>query len=222
MSRTYLLIVLPVALLLAACTSLDGLDQNVTAESTETQGVDVVGVPTLTVNHFAGAINVMTGEEGHITANLTRKSSLNDPAEAEAQLEQIVMSFTQQGTDVTLTIEGPDSTTEMVNGPLADLELLVPPGTVLALNLGAGDISVAEPQGDLTVNAGSSNMTVTLPADASFRLIITGGSVEVTSEFEDVPEGGVAVGIDTNVGSNPAQTLTFNTGAGQIHLQKVR
>lgn len=220
MSRNYLLVVLPLVCLLAACTALAGLGQNATAESTETQGVDVAGVPTLTVNHFAGAIDVQTGEEGHITAKLTRKSSLSDPAEAEAQLEQIAMSFTQQGTNVTLTIEGPDATPGLVSGPVADLELLVPPGAILALNLGAGDISVAEPQGNLTVNAGSSNMTVTLPADASFRLVLAGGAVMTVSEFTGVPDGGAGVDIDVIIGDSPTQTLRFTTGAGRLNLNK--
>jgi hypothetical protein len=172
------------------------------------------------VNHFAGDIAVRSGDEGKITANLTRMSQLDDEAEAQTQLDSIVMSFSQQGTNVTLDVEGPDSAAEMVNGPLADLELSVPPGTVLTLNLGAGDITVEEPQGDLAVNVGSGNSTVTLPGDASFHLVIGGGAVDVTSEFEGVPAGGVAAGIDVIVGDNPTQTLTFNTGAGQVHLQK--
>jgi hypothetical protein len=206
--------------LLAACTAFSGLSESATAETTETQGVIVAGVPALTVNHFAGDIAVRPGDEGKITANLTRISRLDDEAAAQAQLDSIVMSFTQQGADVTLDVEGPDSAAEMVNGPLADLELFVPPGTSLTLNLGAGDISVEEPQGDLTVNVGSGNSTITLPGDASFRLVVGGGAVDVTSEFEGVPGDGVAVGIDVNIGGNPTQTLTFNTGAGQVHLQK--
>jgi hypothetical protein len=220
MSRIYLLMVLPLVVLLAACTAFSGLDENATAETTETQGVIVQGVPALTVNHFAGDINVRPGDEGKITANLTRMSRLDDEAEAQAQLDSIVMSFSQQGANVTLDVEGPDSAAEMVNGPSANLELFVPPGAILTLNLGAGDITVEEPQGDLAVNVGSGNSTVTLPGDAAFRLVIGGGAVDVTSEFEGVPVGGVAVGIDAIVGENPTQTLTFNTGAGQVHLQK--
>jgi hypothetical protein len=220
MFRAILIIILLLGLLLAGCTSLTSLSGDVTAETTETQGVDVVGVPTLTVNHFAGTIRVRAGEEGHITANLTKQSRLPDQAEAEAQLDNVVMAFTQNGTDVTLNIEGPDTMVESINTPSADLELLIPPGTTLDLNLGAGDITLEEPDGDVAVNLGAGDTTTILPADAAFRLAVSGGAVTIDSEFEGVPGGGVATDIDTTVGVNPTQTLTFNLGAGDIRLEQ--
>ena len=220
MSRALLIIAALFVLILGGCASQDLLDIDTTAMETETQGVDVPGVPTLTVNHFAGDIDVRAGEDGHITANLTRMSTLPNADEAREQLDNIVMSFTQSGTTVSLNIEGPDTSIGRINTPSADLELLVPPGTTLELNLGAGDISVEEPEGDLTVNTGAGNSTVTLPAGASFRLRVTGGAVTVASDFEGVPDGGLATDIDTTVGSNPTQTLSFNIGAGEVKLQK--
>lgn len=220
MSRKFLIAILLLGLMFTACTPFSDMGEGITAETDETQGVIVEGIPTLTVNHFAGNIDIRTGEDGKITANLTKKSRLTDEADAEAQLEQIVMSFSQQGTDVTLNIEGPETAANIVNMPSADLELFVPAGTTLSLNLGAGDITAQQPSGDLTVNTGAGNATAVLPADASFRLQITGGAVDVTSEFEGVSGGGVAVDIDTTIGSSPAQTLIFNIGAGAVHLQK--
>lgn len=220
MSRTILIITLLIGLLLAGCTSLTLLGSDVTAEATETQGVDVAGVPTLTVNHFAGTIRVRTGEDGHITANLTKQSRLPDQAEAEAQLDNVAMAFTQTGTDVTLNIDGPDTVVESVNSPSAELELLVPASTTLILNLGAGDITLEEPDGDVTVNLGAGNATAILPADAAFLLVVSGGAVSVDSDFEGVPGGGVATDIEVAVGESPAQTLTFNLGAGEISLQE--
>lgn len=196
------------------------MDIDTTAEETETQGVDVPGVPLLTVNHFAGDIDIRPGEDGHITANLTRRSTLPNAEEAREQLDNIVMTFTQSGTTVALNIEGPDTAIGRINTPSADLELLVPPGTTLDLNLGAGDITVEQSESDLTVNLGAGNSTVTLPADASFRLQVTGGAVNVTSEFEGVPDGGIATDVEATIGDNPTQTLTFNLGAGEVKLQK--
>lgn len=221
MSRAILILTLLLGLVLAGCTSLTSLGGDVTAETTETQGVIVEGVPNLIVNHFFGDIVVRPGDDGKITANLTKKSRLPDQGEAEAQLDQVVMSFSQQGTDVTLTIDGPEgrtTVTDVVNLPSADLELLIPAGTILQVDLGAGDVSVEQPTGDVTVNSGASDVTATLPAGASFRLLITGGAVNVTSDFAGVPDGGVATDIDTAVGGDPAQTLTFNLGAGTVRL----
>lgn len=220
MSRAIFIITLLLSLALAGCTSISSVGGNVTAETTETQGVDVVGVPTLTVNHFAGTIRVGHGEDGHITANLTKQSRLPDQTEAEAQLDNVVMVFTQSGTDVTLNIEGPDTIVESINTPSADLELLVPAGATLFLNLGAGNIAVEQPAGDITINSGAGDSTVTLPGDASFRLQVSGGAVDVNSEFEGVPSGGVATDIDVIIGDTPTQTLIFNLGAGDVSLEK--
>jgi hypothetical protein len=215
------------ALALAGCGGLGGLigdvggvGGDVTIEASETQGVVVEGVPTLVVNHFAGNVVVRDGEAGRIAADLTKQSRLPDEAEAQAQLEQIVMSFTQQGTDVTLTIEGPDNLAEAINAPRADLELLVPPGTRLTITQGAGDVTVERPSGDVAINLGAGNATVRLPEDATFRLVMTGGVAEVKSEFEGVPSGGLAADIDVSIGGSPTQTLTFDVVAGEVRLEK--
>jgi hypothetical protein len=217
----YLLLVLLV-LLLDGCTMNLQLSGDVTAQAEETQGVVVNDIPTLTVNHFAGKIDVQEGESGKITADLTKKSRLADETAAQAQLDEIEMAFSQSGSDVTLSIEGPESTEEVLSGASGDLELTVPPGTVLVLNLGAGEITVTQPTGDVTVNSGAGQATVTLPQDASFRLVVAGGVTGISSDFEGVPSGGIATDVDTIIGSNPTQTLTFNVGAGEVNLRKAQ
>lgn len=214
---------LPFALLLlalAACTMLGDISANVTAESEETQSVIVTGVPTLTVNHFAGTLTVRDGEADKITANLTRKSHLDNEAEAQAQLDLITMSFTQSGTDVTLSVEGPDEVRELLTAPTADLELLVPPGTTLNITQGAGDLTVEQPGGDVAIDLGAGTATVTLPEGASFTLKVAGGVGDVNSDFKGVPEGGVATEFETTIGESPTQSLTFNIGAGDININK--
>lgn len=222
MTRAIAIVILLFGMVLISCTSFDSLTGDTTAEASETQGVDVAGVPSLTVNHFAGGITIRTGEDGHITANLTKRSRLDDPAAAQAQLDAIEMIFSQNNTDVILEIKEPDAPGGSINGPMADLELLVPAGTALMINLGAGDITVEQPAGDVSVNSGAGQATVSLPADASFGLEVTGGVAEVTSDFEGVPDGGVATDIDVTIGSNPTQTLTFNLGAGEVRLLKAQ
>lgn len=226
MIRKHLVWMAVLALALAGCGGLGGLISNVggdvTTEASETQGVIVEGVPSLVVNHFAGNVVVRDGEAGRIAAKLTKQSRLPDEADAQAQLDQIVMAFTQSGIDVTLNIEGPDNIAEAVRTPSADLELLVPPGTRLTINQGAGDVTVERPGGDVAVNLGAGNAAVQLPEDAAFRLVVTGGVADVKSEFEGVSGGGLAADIDTTVGDSPTQTLTFNVGAGEVRLEKAR
>lgn len=218
-----LLVVVLLVLLVAAlpgCSALTGLGGQVMAESEETQSVIVPGVPSLIVNHFAGNVTIRDGEADKITANLTRRSRLSNAAEAQAQLDLITMEFTQSGTDVTLSVEGRDGAGQGLDMATADLELLVPPGTVLDINQGAGDLTVEQPSGNVTINLGAGNATVTLPADASFNLSMAGGAGNVNSDFEGVPDGGLATDIDTTIGRNPTQTLTFNVGAGNVNINQ--
>ena len=219
-SRFIFFVLLLVAL--AGCTALDSITGDVRAESEETQSVIVPGVPTLIVNHFAGNVTIRDGEADAITAKLTRQSRLSDATEAQAQLGLITMAFTQSGTDVTLSVKGRDSAGEGLDAATANLELLVPPGTVLEINQGAGNLTVERPGSDVTINLGAGNVTVTLPDDASFNLSVSGGVGNVNSEFEGVPDGGIATDIDMTIGSNPTQTLTFNVGAGDINIDKAR
>ena len=217
-SRFIFFVLLLVAL--AGCTALDSITGDVRAESEETQSVIVPGVPTLIVNHFAGNVTIRDGEADAITAKLTRQSRLSDATEAQAQLGLITMAFTQSGTDVTLSVKGRDSAGEGLDAATANLELLVPPGTVLEINQGAGNLTVQRPGSDVTINLGAGNVTVTLPDDASFNLSVSGGVGNVNSEFEGVPDGGIATDIDTTIGDNPTQTLTFNVGAGDVNINK--
>jgi hypothetical protein len=213
-----LIIVLLLGLMLVGCASSDSMTGDTTAEESETQGVIVNGIPRLAVNHFAGNIRIRTGEDGRITANLTKMSRLPDEANAQAELDNIVMAFSQSGPDVTLNIEGPATAAGTADSATADLDLLVSPGTILTVNLGTGDVTVEQPGGDLTVDIGAGNATTLVPAGDSFRLVVTGGAVDVVSEFEGVPGGGEAVNIDTTIGDNPAQTFSYNVGAGEVRL----
>ncbi len=224
-NRWLLLPLLLLVVSMSACSALGGLGGltgDVTAESQETQSVIVPGVPSLIVNHFAGNVTIRDGETDTITANLTRQSRLSDAAEAQAQLDLITMAFTQSGTNVTLTIEGRDGASQGLDAATADLELLVPPGTTLDINQGAGNLTVERPGSDVTVNLGAGNVTVTLPDDASFNLSVSGGVGNVNSDFEGVPDGGIATDIDVTIGDNPTQTLAFNVGAGDININKAQ
>ncbi len=207
-------------LALTACAGLRGVASgDITAQAEETQSVIVPGVPALTVNHFAGDLTIRDGDAGQITAHVTRQSTLSDAAAAVASLEDITVAFSQSGRDVTLDVEVPETVINEMNDLRAIVELAVPPGTTLFLNQGGGNVVVERPSGDVTINAGAGDFTVTLPADAAFHLIVAGGVAEVASDFEGVPSGGLAADIDTTIGRNPTQTLTFNVGAGQVNLR---
>lgn len=207
-------------LALTACAGLRGVESgDITAQAEETLSVIVPGVPALTVNHFAGDLTIRDGAADKITAHVTRQSTLSDAAAAETSLENITVAFSQSGSDVTLDVEVLETVMNDMDTLRAIVELEVPPGTTLFLNQGGGNIVVERPAGDVTINAGAGDFTVTLPDGAAFHLIVAGGVAKVASDFEGVPSGGLAADIDTTIGRNPTQTLTFNVGAGQVNLR---
>lgn len=207
------------SLLLAGCGAVH-VGEDVTAESTETQNLTVSGAPSVEASNFAGKITVREGEPGAVDVILVRQSRARDEAQAQDELEQIGLVISQAGDAIVVSVEGPQNADNLKVGLTAELTLQVPPGTPLSLNLGAGDVTVEQPDADVTISAGAGNATVSLPADASFHLVVAGGVTSVKSDFAGVPAGGLAANIDTTVGSDPTQTLTFNLGAGAVNLVK--
>lgn len=210
-------------MLLAGCTALPELSGDVTAEETESAEVAVDGSLPIEINNFAGTITVREGDSNRVAATVIKESRLENVTDAQAQLEEITLTVEQTGSRALVEVDGPDNEgnlADMEIGMTAQLEVTVPPGSDLTINLGAGEITLEQPTGDASVNSGAGAATAILPGDASFRLVVTGGVAGVESEFEGVPDGGLATDIDTTIGSNPTQTLSFNIGAGEVNLQK--
>lgn len=223
MIRKPFLLFLLAVLVLASCTALPDLSGDVTAEETESAEVAVDGALPIEINNFAGTITVREGESNRVAATVIKESRLENATEAQAQLDKITLVVEQTGSRAVVDVDGPDNVDNLADmeiGLTARLEVTVPPGSDLTVNLGAGEITLDQPTGDANVNSGAGAATAILPGDASFRLVVTGGVAGVESEFEGVPDGGLAADIDTTIGSNPTQTLSFNVGAGEVNLQK--
>jgi hypothetical protein len=210
-------------LLLASCMSLPDLSGEVTAEETESAELAVDGALPIEINNFAGTITVREGDPGQIAATVVKESRLANEADAQAQLDEINLIVEETATGARVEAEGPDNADNLEDvefGLTARLEVTVPPGSDLTLNLGAGEITLDQPTGDASVNSGAGAATAILPADASFNVHVTGGVAGIDSEFEGVPDGGIATDVEATIGDNPTQTLTFNLGAGEVKLQK--
>lgn len=223
MLRKCLLFLILASLTLTGCIAIPELSGETTAEGTESAELAIDGAPAIEITNFAGTITVREGEPGQIAATMTKQSRLEDVAAAEAQLAEVTLIVEETGSGARVVADGPqnfDNLEEVEIGLTALLEVTVPPGADLTLNLGAGEITLEQPTGDVETNSGAGEATAILPADASFRLVVNGGVADVQSEFAGVPGGGVAADIDTTVGDNPTQTLTFHLGAGEVRLEK--
>lgn len=223
MTRKLSLLFILCAVALAACIRIPELSGDTTAEETETAELMVSGAPAIEIVSFAGTITVREGGAGQIAATVVKESRLADEGDAQAQLDEIALIVEETGEGARVEVDGPDNTNnleDMEIGLSARLEVTVPPGSDLKVNLGAGEITLEQPAGDVEVNNGAGEITAILPADASFELHVSGGVAEIDSEFPGVPGGGVAADVDATVGDSPTQSLTFHLGAGEVHLQK--
>lgn len=224
MFRKSLILLVLLTFALAACSAIPNIDlsEEATAETTESAELAVDGAPSITIDHFAGTVTVREGDEGRVMASVVKQSRLRDEAEAEAQLERIVLVVEETGDGPRIAVEGPEglnSLRELPVGLTAELDVTVPPGSGVSVDLGAGEITIDQPTGDVNVNSGAGEVTVILPADASFDLSVTGGVADIDSDFEGVPGGGVGAEVETTVGSNPTQSITINLGAGDVNLE---
>lgn len=223
MSRKILIPLILCTVVLAACIAIPELSGKTTAEETESAELTVDGAPPIEITNFAGTITVREGDPGRISATVLKESRLADAAEAQAQLDEITLTVEETAGGARVVVDGPDNIDNIQDleiGLSARLEVTVPPGSNLDVNLGAGEITLEQPTGDVDVNNGAGEATAILPADASFQLHVSGGVAEVKSEFAGVPGGGVAANVDATVGNDPTQTLTFHLGAGEVRLQK--
>ncbi len=224
MYRKYLILFTLLLVASAACTVVPNvnLSEEATAETTESAELAVDGAPPVVIDHFAGTVTVREGDPGRITATAVKQSRLQDAAEAQAQLERVALVVEETAEGARVAVDGPDGLDSLRDVPVgltALLEVTVPPGSDLKLNLGAGETFIHELEGDVQVDSGAGVVTIILPVDASFNLVVTGGAANIDSDFEGVPGGGVAVEVETTVGSNPTQSITINLGAGDINLK---
>lgn len=221
-----LLILMLCAVISVACISIPELGGETTAQETESAELAIDGAPPIEITNFAGTITVREGDPGRISATVLKESRLADAAAAQAQLAEITLTVEETSGGARVVVEGPNNIDSLDNigdlevGLTARLEVSVPPGSDLDVNLGAGEITLEQTSGDVDVNNGAGEATAILPADASFQLHVSGGVAEVNSEFDGVPGGGVAANVDATIGDNPTQSLTFHLGAGDVNLQK--
>jgi hypothetical protein len=221
MSRKLLFLLVLLIVAIAGCTALPDMSGDITAEKTESAELAVDGAPAVDISHFAGTITVREGDPGRVAVNVLKQSRLANEAEAQAQLDEVVLILEESGDGVRVEVRGPEGVSDLSEVAFtAELELSVPPGSDLNVELGAGEITLEQPGGDVVANNGAGEITVVLPADASFNLIVDGGVAGINSDFAGVPDGGVATEIDTTIGDNPTQTLNIELGAGELSLVK--
>lgn len=163
------------------------------------QSVQVNGTPTVAVNLPFGDVRIETGAAGEVT--MRGQMVVADNANASSALESLQPKISVVGNSVTISNDWQESLNRIA--ALHDLEItiVIPSGSGLAIQMGAGRLLVSETQGDLTINMGA--------ADVELR------NVEV-DKLLNVQTGAGRIIYEGTVVSNAA--YTFKTGAGAITI----
>ncbi|MFV9504597.1 MAG: hypothetical protein AB4911_08510 [Oscillochloridaceae bacterium umkhey_bin13] len=147
-------------------------------ESHEQTGVWVEGTPSLKVIVPNGNLKVLPGESGRIAATITRHGYGPDQALAQQAHDNLEVNFSQQGSAVTLEAR-PRTTLPNEASDQIDLEVRVPLGSRLELNVANGEVVVRPVGADVITSL--ANGTVTLnpaPEDSfSFNASVANGAV---------------------------------------------
>jgi DUF4097 and DUF4098 domain-containing protein YvlB len=211
MKRITLFTLVITALLLAAC----GANINIslfTAEEVVSKSYSVNSTPKIVVEMFNGGIDVITGSNS-VDAKVTKRGGGNSQAEAQDDLKNVEVTFTQDGATIHIVARRTDKRVDIGNSG-ASLKLTVPNGTLLDLRTSNGGIIGSGPLGDVV--AATSNGKIEFKGAAgqldlqtsNGSITVDGGSGRLKLETSN---GGIDVTAD-NV------TVTGQTSNGQIRF----
>lgn len=194
------------------------------ASLVESRDFAVAGAPRVTVVNFNGDIEVVAGESGVVKTEVRKQSASPNAGAVQTDLDRIKVDATQEGDTVSLVVSYRQPRNGRVEGEhaSASVRLTVPPGTVLDLVTGEGNVSVPEGMGNTGVMAAKGDVTFRLPASAAFRLAGVLGEGTIKSDFSSVRSGPTRGPLAAAVGIQPTTAITVTLGAGTLTLRKGR
>jgi|GEM_PF-6191343 len=163
------------------------------------QSVQVNGMPTIAVNLPFGDVRIETGAAGEVAVR--GQMVVADNANASSALESLQPKISVVGDRVTISNDWQENLNRLSTRHDLEVTIVIPSGSSLTIQMGAGRLLVTETQGDLTINMGA--------ADVELR------NVEV-DKLLNVQTGAGRIIYEGTVVSNAA--YTFKTGAGAITL----
>lgn len=259
-------------LLLASCTP----ETNpFTTEATVSHTFEVSSNPTVSVQSFNGRIEVHVGADDTVQADVIKLGVGITSAKATEDLDNTLVTFEQEGNDVTITAVRRES--DKVSNSGASVVLTVPANSTLNLTTSNGKVDVTNVTGNLQINTSNGHVTIvgasgqfhiesnngdinldarnslvyahtnnghitfsgtladgphtfetsngdislTLPADASFMVNANAANGEVISQFDvDSPSEVSKSRLQGTIGNNPGANVTLRTSNSDIDLIK--
>jgi hypothetical protein len=190
-------------MLLLGCGNGTGNPNDYEYEDPETRTWPAAGITRLEVTTINGAITVDTDGTDPITADITRRCTGTDQADAEAHIDDIVITESTSGDTLTLEASMPiDGTARNYS---ADFEVSAPELEQLDLQTTNGSITVLTHEGDVAST-------------------VTNGSIDV--DMADVGTGTVALTtsngtITLSIPSDTSATFDAQVSNGEVHVSGI-
>lgn len=144
-------------------------------QSSETRTFAVTGAPTLNVHNIAGQVQVVGGDDGQVTVDITRSARDDSDSAAQRALDAITVDIRQAGDTITVNTTFPRRG-GFGSDRRVDLTITVPRTVDVTADVTAGNASVQDVTGRLrlTVTAGEAKLQAVTLKDGSFLHVTTG------------------------------------------------
>jgi hypothetical protein len=163
---------------------------------------------TLTVENFAGGVNVHTGEAGTIRVIATKWAS------REEHLEQIEVEMAEEDSGLHVITDNPSN----LGNVSVDLDISAPPGALMNLSNGAGGIDYqGRPHGSNSFNVAVGTIKLRMPEDinVTVNLVTSVGAIFLDFTVDGQVSDKVVSGT---IGTGDEGEVHAHTAVGNIHL----
>ena len=171
--------------------------------------LEVGQAPNLEVENFAGNVTILAEESNTIRVNVT-KYAPNSNA-----LSRITVDWDQQGDRVQIRSDRP-------SGPVSNMsvqfEIVVPAGTVLQVNSGAGEVRIEDVLGEIDAHTGAGRIEV-VGSRGQVRLDTGAGELDYQGDPQGICRFETGAGsITLRLPANLNAELDLGTGIGRVDL----
>jgi DUF4097 and DUF4098 domain-containing protein YvlB len=174
-------------------------DNSVKAESVEEKTLRVNGPVILTLNNDIGDVTVATGTDGQVKIVAEKTAWGADEAEAQKELEELVVLVEQDGDTVDISLQRPDQMNVLNLRPdiwSVEFTITVPAEASVTLDSSNGDLVLSGITGDADLQTGFGDIEVSGLSGAVILKTTNGnitatdinskGDVSLTSEFGNI------------------------------------
>ncbi|HEX9057072.1 MAG TPA: hypothetical protein VF818_06015 [Ktedonobacterales bacterium] len=127
---------------------------------TITRAFTVAGTPTVIAHDTFGSMRVATGGVGEVRVDATRKARGITTDATQADLEQLTVTFSQDGDTIRVDARATSPTVNLNRQVWCDLVLTVPAETHLDLKAEAGNVEVGATRGNRTAKVDAGNLEI--------------------------------------------------------------